>query len=404
MVVTSKVFLDERRQKADNTYPLKIRITVDRKHKEVSLSIYLLKEQWDSANNRVKPNHPNAKLITMKINKELNDIQEKALKFETSERVYVADDLTTTDRNISKFTFLEFANREIENLKRAGRVGNAKAYQDATNRLIRFVGRKSIRFENIDYRLLEDFCSTMQADGMKTNAIAVYMRELRAIYNKAIKTGIVEHKYYPFRDYKIKTAKTINRRLSAEELKQIFAVKSKHGTTQWHSLNYFMLSFCLIGINLTDLFLLKPENIIRNRIVFSRSKTKKIYSIALNDVAKRILKEYYNPDNKAYYLLPILDEGDTPSTIKKKAQQAIKTTNKYIGRIAASCGINGEITSYYARYSWANICKSLGYSKDLIAEALGHSYGNAVTGIYLDNYSNEIIDAANAKIIEAVFG
>jgi len=32
------------------------------------------------------------------------------------------------------------------------------------------------------------------------------------------------------------------------------------------------------------------------------------------------------------------------------------------------------------RYTYANIAKQLGYSKDLIAEALGHEYGNKVTG------------------------
>ncbi len=40
----------------------------------------------------------------------------------------------------------------------------------------------------------------------------------------------------------------------------------------------------------------------------------------------------------------------------------------------------------------------MGYPKDSIAEALGHEYGNRITGIYLDNYGNEIIDKMNAKV------
>ena len=56
------------------------------------------------------------------------------------------------------------------------------------------------------------------------------------------------------------------------------------------------------------------------------------------------------------------------------------------------------LTTYYARYSWANIARKLGYSKDLIAEALGHEYGNRVTGIYLDNYDLEVIDEMNEKV------
>ena len=48
----------------------------------------------------------------------------------------------------------------------------------------------------------------------------------------------------------------------------------------------------------------------------------------------------------------------------------------------------------------ANVARSLGYPKDQIAEALGHEYGNKVTGIYLDNYGSEVIDGMNAKVNE----
>ena len=404
MVVTCKVFLDERRQKTDKTYPLKIRITVDRKHKEVSLNIFLLKEQWDDVNTRVKPSHPNAKLITMKINKELNLIQEKALKYETTDKVFRAEDLSGMDKSLSNLTFLEFADREIENLKKAGRVGNAKAYQDATNRFIKFVGKKSLRFENIDFRLLEDFNSALLADNVKVNAISVYMREIRAIFNKAIKTEAVEQKYYPFTKFKIKTVKTISRALTVAEMKKIVKLKLTPNTQMWHSRNYFLLSFCLIGTNFTDLFKLTPSSIQQDRVIFSRSKTKKIYSIRLHRKAQEILNHYFKPDSCPDFLLPVLSKGDSPTTVKKKALQAIKTTNEYLYRIAEDLKIQQNITTYYARYSWANICKGLGFSKDLIAEALGHSYGNAVTGIYLDNYGSELIDAANAKVIAAVFG
>ena len=44
------------------------------------------------------------------------------------------------------------------------------------------------------------------------------------------------------------------------------------------------------------------------------------------------------------------------------------------------------------------IAKSLGYSKDLIAEALGHEYGNKVTGIYLNQYADSVIDEVNERV------
>ena len=75
-----------------------------------------------------------------------------------------------------------------------------------------------------------------------------------------------------------------------------------------------------------------------------------------------------------------------------------------MAKLVEQCQINKPVTSYYARYSWANIARALGYSKDLIAEALGHEYGNKTTGIYLDHYDNTILDSMNEKVIAAVFG
>ena len=60
------------------------------------------------------------------------------------------------------------------------------------------------------------------------------------------------------------------------------------------------------------------------------------------------------------------------------------------------------MTTYVARYSWANIAKTLGYSKDLIAESLGHNYGSQVTGIYLDNYGDERIDQLNQAVLNSI--
>ena len=58
--------------------------------------------------------------------------------------------------------------------------------------------------------------------------------------------------------------------------------------------------------------------------------------------------------------------------------------------------------SYIFRYSYANVAKQLGYSKDLIAEALGHEYGNSVTGIYLEQFDNDIVDKMNKELIKYI--
>jgi integrase/recombinase XerD len=82
MAITYKLFLDERTPKGNNRYALKLRITFNRKHKFVPLNVELTKDEWNPVTQKVKASHPNAKLITVKINRTLNEVQEKALKLD----------------------------------------------------------------------------------------------------------------------------------------------------------------------------------------------------------------------------------------------------------------------------------------------------------------------------------
>lgn len=79
MAITFKVFLDDRREKKDQKYPLKIRVTIDRKHREFHLDIRLEKTHWDAQVQKVKHTHPNYKLLQLKISKKLAELQENAL-------------------------------------------------------------------------------------------------------------------------------------------------------------------------------------------------------------------------------------------------------------------------------------------------------------------------------------
>ncbi len=404
MAITYKLYLDERTPTGDK-YPLKLRVTYNRKHRIVSLNVLLKKEEWNVRLQKVKASHPNAKLITLKINQVLNDVQETALTFEKVEKVYAVEQLVgrETDNSSKHVTFKSFATKEINNLKKAGRIGNADAYKTASDRLLRFTDSEELKFEQIDYNLLDRFANSMLAEKVTLNAIASYMREIRALFNKAINADLVEAKYYPFKKYKIRTTKTVSRALTINEMHAIVSLEIEPDTPMWHARNYFMLSFCLIGVNFTDLFKFTRSSTNNGRVIFSRSKTKKVYSINVPDRAKEIINRYFNPESNVDHILPVLCKGDSHAKIDTKCHQTIKTTNKYLAKIAKLCKIEAHVTTYYARYTWANIAKTLGYSKDLIAEALGHEYGNSVTGIYLEAYDTEAIDAANAVVIEAVY-
>lgn len=405
MAITFKVFLDERRKKKDQKYPLKIRLTIDRKHREFHFDIRLEKIHWDAQLQRVKHTHPNYKLLQLKISKKLAELQENTLTLENQGKVFSVNDISSSlVKKQRAATFLSFGREQIETLLRSGRVGNSIAYSCAVNKVEKFVGEKHIRFEDINYRFLEEFTASMSSEGLKPNAIASYMREIRAIYNKAIKMELVEAKYYPFLKYKIRTEKTINRALTLEEMTAIAEVDLTANSNHVVYQSLFLLSFCLIGINFADLLTLKSENLINDRVVFHRKKTAKVYSIKLHEKAKELFRALETErKNIGCYLLPFVNSNDTPVKQKNNIALIIHATNENLKTIASSLKINKAVSTYYARYSWANIAKSLGYSKDLIAEALGHEYGNKITGIYLDDYDKEVVDEMNNKVINTVF-
>jgi integrase len=188
-------------------------------------------------------------------------------------------------------------------------------------------------------------------------------------------------------------------------MRKIAAVQFDPNSNMWHYQNLFLLSFCFIGINFADLLTLKPENLIDGRIVFHRKKTGKIYSIKIPDEAMKRLHPYNinKVEGKNDFLLPFVKNTGNPAKLKKDIALVIHAVNENLKTISSKQKITKPVSTYYARYSWANIAKLLGYSKDLIAEALGHEYGNKVTGIYLDDYDKEVIDEMNEKVIKSVF-
>ncbi len=63
-------------------------------------------------------------------------------------------------------------------------------------------------------------------------------------------------------------------------------------------------------------------------------------------------------------------------------------------------GLFPDMSTYWARHTWATIAASLDIPKETIAAALGHG-GNTVTDIYID-FDQKKVDKANRKVIDYV--
>lgn len=408
MSLTYKFVLDKRRIKPNNVYPVKLRVYYTGGFKEKSLDIDLNEKDWDNEAQSILKSDPNYKANSYKLSSVKSKLDRRLLLATDEEIVLSAEELLAVlEKKVvktSNISFNEFANSLINDMIKAGKAGNALAYTDAVNSLVSFTGNKQMRFENINYTLLEKYNTAKLAQGLKVNSIAAYLRSIRAIYNKAIKAEIVTADKYPFSKFSIEKEDTPSRKLTIEELKRIMHAQLREESSAWHYRNYFLLSFTLIGMNFADLFTLTKANIVDGNISYQRHKTGRLYNFSIHPYAKELM-EYYSTrhsKNKHNFLLPELQLGLDALAERKRIKQICKNCSKHMKNIAKSLGITKPISTYYARYSWANIAKELGYSNDLIAEALGHEYGNNVTNIYLDNYDNKTISEANSKVVATV--
>ncbi|WP_184547438.1 site-specific integrase [Mucilaginibacter sp. FT3.2] len=404
-MVTYKVLLDTRRAKSDGTYSVQIRITYNRKSSTLNTGVFVKETFWDDAQAKVANTHPNAPLLNKRTTEFYLKVQKAVLELEGEDnfefdalKERLSDNYITpkTKRNRE---FKEFADQLIAGMYAANETGNATVYQTATNRLMAFANNPKVRFVDINYTFLESFKRHLTKQGIKPNSVSNYFRTLRAIYNKAIKAKLVDRSHYPFLDVTVKTEKTAKRAITLEDLRRILYEPYKLKSQEWHARSYFLLSFALRGASFTDLAYLKPSNIDKHMLAYKRRKTGTELKIKVIPEVTKLLSYYASSNSK--YLLPILpyDIIEGSREAKKLIAQWIKTTNKYLDRIGIKLGIDDEITTYVSRHTWATSAKKLGFSNELIAECLGHEYGNKITNIYLDTFDQSIIDKVNSVVL-----
>jgi len=393
-----KTKLDTRRVKSDSTYNIIYKIRHQKKVYTINSGTSILEHFWDYENCKIIKQHPNAKLINLKLLKDYFNIEKAILTLDDDFTIEKLRNIIKGEAPNSSKSFKNFAQELIEQMMEVKRTGNAIVYQTAVNRLLNYC-KTDISFNEINYELLDKFIHHLKASGLKQNSISNYLRSIRAIYNKAIKHKIVDRANYPFYDISIKSEKTVNRAISKADIKRLNSLCLVENSAQEKALKHFMLSFYLRGISFTDMAYLKHSNIINGRIQFKRRKTHKLYSIKLFTPGIEIINNLHQKNQN--YLIPILPNSIVEDTLeaKKIIKQWIKTTNKYLKRLGEEISLDIILTSYVSRHSFATIAKHLGYSNEMIAEALGHEYGNKITSIYLDAFNLNTLDAMHYDVI-----
>lgn len=401
MNTSIKIVLDSKPM-SNGQHTIYLRIIKDRQSKKIALSMKCEKKYFD--NEQFLKGHENYK----EQNKLLISLKARAEKivrdFQLDGNNFSLEDFENKFKGKSDIKNVKvsvFYDELIDELERSGRMGYAKSFRDTKKSFLKFTG-SSILFKDINSILIEKYEVYLRENNNQNGGIAFKMRHLRVFFNKAIKRGVMHRDNYPFEVYKVSKIKPENnkRAVSIDEFKKIRDVNLSGYPELIEAYNYFMFSVFTRGMNFADMAKLQWTDIQNGRIYYNRSKTKKSFSIEVNEKIQEILDYYQNEKRQSPFVFPILLKEDmTPKQIQYRLQKVLTRYNLKLKKIAVLAGVEKNLTSYVARHSFATILKSLGTSVEKISEMMGH--GNVqITMSYLKDFENEDLDIENRKLLD----
>lgn len=297
-------------------------------------------------------------------------------------------------------------------IARRGKEKTRQVYEMTLRKMGGYCDVGRLRFADISVGWLRDFEQWLGAT-CSVNTRGIHLRNIRAVMNAAIDEGVVPADLYPFRRFKIKKEETMKRSLSVGDLRRLRDYPCEGWQRKY--VDVFMLSFYLAGINLVDLMGLPPlgaDGVIRYR----RSKTGVLCQLSVPPEARAIIERYRGERHLLWFgeRLKPGAEGwhDWLHRFNEGLQKVGPSGYMYVRR-KGQCGgkqrvkvynaLFPELTSYWARHTWATLAAEIDVPDAVIDAALGHKSPCRMADIYIRRDARKV-DEAVRRVIEYVNG
>lgn len=386
--LTIAIAHDTRRALADGSYPVKIRATLNRTVKYFPTGKSLTTQEWS--------------VLWSSRHKELSSIRKdiensfELVRKAAEELLYSGDfsldRLRDSLQRRTTFTLQDEFEAIIEEHKQEGKVRNASIYDNVCKGTIRYKGRTSL--SDISTAWVRGYQSFLEGEGKSTTTIAIHLRTIRAVLNRAKSEGLIKESSYPFGRGKFEIQEGEGRKmaLSLEHIGQIAHYDDGTELTQRYR-DFWLFLYLCNGINVADFVQLRYKDIVGGELHFVRQKTsrtmrkRKEIVVVVTEQMQHIIKRWGNPPSPNSYIFPILTGKEDAELKVKKTQRITRAINQRMAKVGAALGL-GNISTYTARHSFATVLKRAGANIAYISESLGHT-DLKTTEHYLASFERE---------------
>lgn len=375
MKANSKIILRTDQVKKDGTCGLYLRITINRKKKDISLKTFINPKNWNKDKGKVvgRITTGNTERLNMILTNQLSKVNNILYNIEIKEIPLTFDNFMNFYNGTVEMDYFEFVEKEIKLLEKSYSWQTIKKFKTELTKLKKF--KSKLPLQSIDYKFLKEYEFYMRDTlNNHTNTIHKTMGIIRTFVNRAKKEGLIDE--YPFDKYKLKLEKTNREYLTQKELNTLFDLYNFNLKPHLKNVLEYFLFACYTGLRYQDIQNLKFKNIQEGKINIKMNKTKEVILIPLNDKASLLMPDFTNTEDKIFNVY------------------SNQKTNEYLKEIIKFVGINKSISFHCSRHTFATISLTIGIPIEVVSKLLGHNTLKT-TQIYA-----KIVDTVKVKEME----
>ncbi|MFZ9847250.1 MAG: tyrosine-type recombinase/integrase [Flavobacteriales bacterium] len=373
MVSTLFYLRGAKKNRQTGATPIYLRITINGNRSDLSTKQWILPSQWDSKAQKAKGNKEEAQILNCFLSSKSNEVRKHYNTLQLAGKTATPEMIVNLLKGIGEkqYTLIEayeLHNKDFKEQVSIGKVSESRLekHEIALRMLKAFISfrflTKDIALNDLSTTIIGDFEYFLRTEYKhQFNTAIGYCKALKKILsmayrNKWLNNNLSEHWNGVFKD-------TQRPFLNSEELLKLEQENLSNPSLSLVR-DVFVFS-CYTALAFADVSKLQSSEIIRGIdgkywIVTNRKKTDEKINLPLLPEAKRIVEKYKNH----------------PISIEKNKIFPIyshQTTNDYLKKIAALCGINKEISYHAARHKFATtVALANGVPIETVSEILSH--------------------------------